>query len=211
MTTTMIAGVIFIVGLCIGVFVFLYMAYFRKSTTDTESCTADGEVATAPVKTGLAFEWKYVTLPLIIFIISIIIAAMYFFQLPDEVAYRFTSDGTAESWMGKITITAIMLGVQFVIISMVILIVKAIVGFGKAIEQSSPNFNPDRFMLLIGNIAALPQLVLAVVMFDIFSFNLIDKHVLSIWLIILILAISSAVILTAFFIKAFIQTRKANK
>jgi membrane-bound acyltransferase YfiQ involved in biofilm formation len=66
-------------------------------------------------------------------------------------------------------------------------------------------------MLLIGNIAALPQLVLAVIMFDIFSFNVVGEHVLSIWLIILILAISGAVILTAFFIKAFLQTRKSGK
>lgn len=210
MTTTIIAGVIFIVGLCIGVFIFLYMAYFKKSTADVQPCSADEEAAGAIVKTGLSFEWKYITLPLIIFIISIVIAAMFFFQLPDEVAYRFTSGGAAESWMGKIPITSILLGVQFVIIAMVIIIIKAIVGFGKAIEQTSPNFNPDRFMLLIGNIAALPQLVLAVVMFDIFSFNIIDKHVLSIWVIILVLAISSAVVLTAFFIKAFIRTRKIN-
>jgi uncharacterized membrane protein len=210
MTTTIISGVIFIVGLCIGVFIFLYMAYFRKNTTAVKQCSTDGAEVETPVKTGLTFEWKYITLPLIIFIISIVIAAMFFFQLPDQVAYRFTSGGAAESWMGKIPLMGILLGVQFVIIIMVIVIIKAIVGFGKAIEQTSPNFNPDRFMLLIGNIAALPQLVLAVIMFDIFSFNVIDKHVLSIWLIILILAISSAVVLTAFFIQAFIRTRKIN-
>ena len=209
MTTTIIAGVIFIVGLCIGIFIFLYMAYSKKSTTDTVSCGTDG-TDEAPVKTGLTFEWKYITLPMIIFIISIIIAAMFFFQLPDQVAYRFTSGGAAESWMGKIPLTGILLGVQFVMIVMVTIIIKAIVGFGKAIEQTSPNFHPDRFMLLIGNIAALPQLVLAVVMFDVFSFNIIDKHVLSIWAIILVLAISSAVVLTVFFIRAFIRTRKIN-
>jgi hypothetical protein len=135
---------------------------------------------------------------------------MFFFQLPDQVAYRFTSGGAAESWMGKIPLTGILLGVQFVMIVMVTIIIKAIVSFGKAIEQTSPNFHPDRFMLLIGNIAALPQLVLAVVMFDVFSFNIIDKHVLSIWAIILVLAISSAVVLTVFFIRAFIRTRKIN-
>ncbi|MDD4924435.1 MAG: DUF1648 domain-containing protein [Dehalococcoidales bacterium] len=211
MTTTIIAGVIFIVGLCAGVFIFLYLAYFKNNAAAGKTCAAKGAVVDTPVKKGLTFEWKYITLPLIIFFISFIMAAIFFFQLPDQVAYRFTADGNAESWMGKTAITAIMLGLQFVIIVMVILIVKAIVGFGQAIEQTSPNFNPDRFMLLIGNIAALPQLVLAVVMFDIFSFNVVDKHVLSIWLIILILAISGALILTAFFIKAFIQTHKANK
>lgn len=210
MTTTIIAGVIFIAGLCAGVFIFLYLAYFRNNAAG-KTAAADGTAGDTPVKKCLTFEWKYITLPLIIFFISFIMAAIFFFQLPDQVAYRFTALGAAESWMGKTAITAIMLGVQFVIIVMVILIVKAIVGFGQAIEQTSSNFNPDRFMLLIGNIAALPQLVLAVVMFDIFSFNVVDKHVLSIWLIILILAISGAVILTAFFIKAFIQTHKVNK
>ncbi len=210
MTTTIIAGVIFIAGLCAGVFIFLYLAYFRNNSVG-KTAAADGTAGDTSVKKCLTFEWKYITLPLIIFFISFIMAAIFFFQLPDQVAYRFTALGAAESWMGKTAITAIMLGVQFVIIVMVILIVKAIVGFGQAIEQTSSNFNPDRFMLLIGNIAALPQLVLAVVMFDIFSFNVVDKHVLSIWLIILILAISGAVILTAFFIKAFIQTHKVNK
>lgn len=210
MTTTIIAGVIFIAGLCAGVFIFLYLAYFKHNAAGEKASTADG-AAVDTAKKCLTFEWKYITLPLIIFFISFVIAAIFFFQLPDQVAYRFTAGGTAESWMGKTAITAIMLGLQLVIIVMVILIVKAIVGFGQAIEQTSPNFNPDRFMLLIGNIAALPQLVLAVVMFDIFSFNVVGEHVLSIWLIILILAISGAVILTAFFIKAFLQTRKADK
>ena len=203
MTTTIIAGIIFIAGLCLGIVAFLYLSYFKKNTGGAEANT--------PVKTGMEFEWKYVTLPMIIFITSIIIAAMFFFQLPDQIAYRFSSDGAAESWMGRVTVTAIMLGLQFVIIAMVLLIIKTIVGFAKTIEQSSPGFNPDRFMLVIGNIAALPQLVLAVIMFDIFSFNVVDKHVLSIWLLILIMAISGAVILSAFFVKAFISTRNMNK
>ena len=211
MITTIIAGVIFIAGLCTGVFIFLYLAYFKNNAASGKACTAGVTASETPVKTVLAFEWKYITLPLIIFFISFIMSAIFFFQLPDQVAYRFTADGVAESWMGKIAITAIMLGLQLFIIATVILIVKTIVGFAKAIEQSSPGFNPDRFMLLIGNIAALPQLVLAVIMFDIFSFNVVEKHVLSIWLIILILAISGAVILTAFFIKAFIGTRNVNK
>jgi uncharacterized membrane protein len=205
MTTTIIAGVIFIVGLCLGILVFLYLAYFKKNAE-----TADDTVNTT-VKTGLSFEWKYITLPMIIFITSIIIAAMFFFQLPDQIAYRFNSAGSAESWMGRVTVTAIMLGLQFVIITMVILVIKTIIGFAKTIEQSSSGFNPDRFMLLIGNIAALPQLVLAVIMFDIFSFNVVEKHVLSIWLLILIMAISGVIILSVFFIRAFISTRNINK
>jgi uncharacterized membrane protein len=208
MTTTIIAGVIFIAGLCLGIVVFLYLAYFKKNT---EASAAGGATAKVPVKTALEFEWKYVTLPVIIFITSIIIAAMFFFQLPDQIAYRFTSEGAAESWMGRISITAIMLGLQFVIIAMVVLVIRTIIGFAKTIEQSSPGFNPDRFMLLMGNIAALPQLVLAVIMFDIFSFNVVEKHVLSIWLLILIMAISGAVILSVFFIRAFINTRNMNK
>ncbi|MDD3677789.1 MAG: DUF1648 domain-containing protein [Dehalococcoidales bacterium] len=211
MTTTIIAGVIFVAGLCAGVFIFLYLAYFKNNSAGRKAYNADGTALDITQKKCLTFEWKYITLPLIIFFISFVIAAIFFFQLPDQVAYRFTAGGTAESWMGKTAITAIMLGLQLVIIVMVILIVKAIVGFGQAVGQTSPNFNPDRFMLLIGNIAALPQLVLAVIMFDIFSFNVVGEHVLSIWLIILILAISGAVILTAFFIKAFLQTRKSGK
>jgi uncharacterized membrane protein len=210
MTTTIIAGVIFIAGLCIGVFIFLYLAYFKKAPAG-KSCTADGIVVGTPAKTGMTFEWKYITLPLIIFFISVIIAAIFFPQLPEQVAYRFSSEGTAESWMSRIGITATMIGLQFFIIALVILVVRVIVNFGKAIEQTASNFNPDRFMLLIGNIAALPQLVLAIVMFDIFSFNITEKHVLSIWLIILILAIIGAIILTVFFINALANARRVKK
>ncbi|MFZ7134108.1 MAG: hypothetical protein ACOWWR_17325, partial [Eubacteriales bacterium] len=66
MTTTIIAGVIFIAGLCLGIFTFLYLAFFRKNT---EASAAGGETD-VPDKTGLAFEWKYVTLPMIIFVTS---------------------------------------------------------------------------------------------------------------------------------------------
>jgi uncharacterized membrane protein len=211
MTTTIIAGVIFIAGLCAGMFIFLYLAYFKKNADAGKSCTIEGAIVEAPVKTGLTFEWKYITLPLIIFFISVIIAAIFFPQLPNEVAYRFNSEGVAESWMSRMGITATMIGLQLFIIALVILVVRGIVNFGKAIEQTSSNFNPDRFMLLIGNIAALPQLVLAIVMFDIFSFNITEKHVLSIWLIILILAIIGAIILTVFFINALANARRVKK
>ncbi|MFA5629620.1 MAG: hypothetical protein WC958_05165 [Dehalococcoidales bacterium] len=203
MTTTIIAGVIFITGLCIGIVIFLYLGYSKQRNNKASTCQAD--------TAGLTFEWKYVSLPLTILFMSFVVIAIFFFQLPDQVAYRFNSDGSPENWIGRLNISAVMLGVQALIAVAIILVVRSVVNFGKTITKADTGLNLDRFMLLIGNIAALPQLVLAVVMFDIFSFNLVGEHVLSIWFIILTMAIVGVVILAVFFIKAFMHTTIKNK
>lgn len=100
-----------------------------------------------------------------------------------------------------------MIGLQLLIIVLVAFVVKTIINFGHSIEQTGMTLKPDNFMLMMGNIAALPQLVIAVVMFDIFSYNIVNEHVISIWLIILILAIIGGIILTVFFLKAFLSMR----
>ncbi|MDD4873510.1 MAG: DUF1648 domain-containing protein [Dehalococcoidales bacterium] len=164
-------------------------------------------VEEAPAKPVLSFQWNYIALPLATFIISIVTAVIFYFQLPDEVAYRFYSDGSPKSWLSREGIIFMLLGLQLSIIAIISLIIRGIINFGRLIEQTDSQLNPKKFMLVMGNIAALPQLVIAIVMLDIFSYNILERHVLSIWLFILIFVIIGSIILTIFFVNAFMRSR----
>lgn len=89
MTTTIIAGVIFIAGLFIGLFLLLYLTYFKKSVNTVKVGSEESE----PPKTGLTFRREYLILPFTILITSVIVATIFFPQLSDVVAYRFDSNG----------------------------------------------------------------------------------------------------------------------
>ncbi len=169
------------------------------------------DIEEPPAKPALTFRWNYIALPLIVLAISVITAAIFYFQLPDEIAYRFDANGDPKSWMSRAGITLLMLGLQLFVVVMITVFIQMTINFGRSIGQTSSQFNPRKLMLVMGNIAALPQLVLAIVMLDIFSYNILDRHVLSIWLFILIFAIIGGIILTVFFVNAFVRARNIKR
>ena len=158
----------------------------------------------------MSFKWSYIALPLAVFIISVILSAIFYFQLSGEVAYRFDSEGDPESWISRGTITLLTLGLQLFIIVIVSLIIRIIANYGRSIEQTSEQLDPHKFMLIMGNIAALPQLILTIVMFDIFSYNILERHLLSTWLLVLIFAIIGGIVLAVFFVRTFMRSRNTK-
>ena len=59
----------------------------------------------------------------------------------------------------------------------------------------------------MGNIIALPQIVLVFVMGDIFSYNVYEIHLMPIWLFALIVMVVGGVIMAIFFISAIRQAQ----
>ncbi|MBI4180566.1 MAG: DUF1648 domain-containing protein, partial [Chloroflexi bacterium] len=63
----------------------------------------------------LAFHWSYISLPLIILLLSIILTAYFYPRLSDEVAYRFKPDGSPDRWLSRSSIILWMLIPQLVL------------------------------------------------------------------------------------------------
>jgi hypothetical protein len=71
--------------------------------------------------------------------------------------------------------------------------------------------NPEALLKIIGNMVAMPQIILLLATLDIFLYNLNQVHLLPVWLMVLIVLGLGGIILSIFFIRAMIQAWKANR
>jgi hypothetical protein len=63
----------------------------------------------------------------------------------------------------------------------------------------------------MSNMIALPQIVLAFVMLDVFIYNVFNNHLMPIWLFVLIIMVLAGIILTFFFITTFRRSRSIKQ
>lgn len=168
---------------------------YRKTSTDKEIARE-----TAPVE-GLTYRWKYIILPLAVLLLSISLAAYFYRLLPAEVAFRFNADGLPENWLSRQAVTALMLGGQLSLVLLAGAITLGIVKLGPSLGQVD-KARVERVVLAMGNMVAPPQIVLAFVMVDIFSYNTYGIHLMPIWLFGLIVMALGGIVLALFFISA---------
>ena len=165
----------------------------------------------APVKT-LTFRWSYITLPVAILILSIILTAYFYHLLPAEVAYLFKFDGSPSRWLSREMIIAWLLIPQFVLTLLAGVFVWGITKLGTLFKQpGNTRIKSERVLLLMGNMVALPQIILSFAMLDIFSYNSYQIHLMPLWAFTLIVMGLGAIALGLFFIQAIRRAGGANK
>jgi uncharacterized membrane protein len=164
-------------------------------------------VAINPAKkeTKAPFRWTYVILPVALFLLSLILAASFYPFLSDEIAYHFQNDipdrtmsrGAFVGWM-------VLPQVFFTILSIVV--VRIVMLTSRYLPQRNsplPNILP-----LMGNIIALPQVVLIFAMLSFFLYNAYQIRLISIWIFTLIVMVAGLIILGVFFVRAIRQSRR---
>ena len=158
----------------------------------------------------LTFRWKYILLPLAILLLIVVLTAIFYPQLTDDVAYRFNLNGSPESWLSRQAILILALLPQFIFFIIAIAITWGITRAGRSIGQIASALKPERLLMLMGNIVALPQIIFGFVMLDIFIYNVYENHFMPLWLFALIIMIIGGIILAIFFIQAFKRSRSLN-
>ena len=182
--------VILLIGLGCGVALWLALRH-RQPTK---------EIITAET---LPFGWGYIILPLAILSLSIILTAYFYHQLSAEVAYHFKLDGSPDRWLSRGMITLWLLVPQFSLTLVAGAIVWGITKLGVLSRQSgSAWIKPERILSLMGNMIALPQIILCFAMLDIFSYNSYQMHIMPLWVFALIIMGLGGIILGIFFILA---------
>ena len=154
---------------------------------------------------ALPFHWSYIILPLAILCLSIILTAYFYRLLPVEVAYRFKPDGSPapDSWLSRGMITLWLLVPQFLLTLLAGAITWGITKLGILSRQSGSAWIKLKGMLsLMGNMIALPQIILCFAMLDIFSYNSYQLHIMPLWVFTLIIMGLGGIILGIFFILA---------
>jgi uncharacterized membrane protein len=154
----------------------------------------------------ISFSWPYIVLPVAIFLISVILAIYFYRLLPPEVAYHF-QDGSPDRWMNRSAIIAWLVIPQFLLV----FIGLAISGGTTILSRRSwqtENAQLRKVLLITGNMVALPQIILAFAMLDIFLYNAYQIHLIPVWVFALIIIVLGSIVLGIFFIQALRHSRK---
>ena len=134
------------------------------------------------------FRWSYITLPIAFLLLAIILAAYFYHLLPAEVATHFKLDGTPDKWLSRPMSMVWVLTPQFLLA----LLAGGIVwGVTKLIvlpkQAESAWIKPQRILSFMGNMIALPQLIVCFAMLNIFSYNSYQRHIMPMWIFLLII------------------------
>jgi hypothetical protein len=153
----------------------------------------------------LTFRWIYISLPVVVLLLSIILAACFYHLLPSEAAYHFKA-GSPDRWMNRGTLIAWMMIPQFVFA-----VLGVIISGGATILSTRFQLEEitqvNKILSIMGNMLALPQLILTFAMLDIFLYNAYRIHLIPIWVFALIIMVLGSIVLGVFFVKALRQFR----
>jgi hypothetical protein len=158
------------------------------------------------------FRWRYLSIPLVLLGLTVILTGIFFAGLPDELVWTFTGDGLPAKVSGRTSVIAWILGLQFVFTIGALLITRiTAAAFQKYVQSDSGALKPSMILSLMGNIPAVPQAVIFFTMLDIFSYNSYAIHLLPLWLNALIIMIAGGIIMGVFFFRGLLQLRKVDK
>jgi len=159
-------------------------------------------------KQTIPFRWTYIILPVAILLLSIILIGYFYRLLPVEVAYHF-KDGSPDRWMSRSTIIAWTLTPQFFFTLLAGAIVWGILKLSTHFQQTESSW-VGKILSLMGNMVALPQIILGFAMLDIFSYNSYQIHLMPLWVFALIVMGLGGIILGIFFIQAIRRVWRAT-
>ncbi len=194
-TIILILAVIFLIGL--GFAVAGWLVFRHRRLIKRQEPAPIREPATREI---LPFRGKYIILPLVILLLSIILVAYFYRLLPGEVAYHFEG-GLPDKWMSRGAIIAWMLAPQFFFTLLASVIVGVTLKLSTNFQQTASSW-VEKMLSLMGNMIALPQIILGFAMLDIFSYNAYQIRLIPLWVFALIAMGLGGIILGVLFIQA---------
>ena len=159
----------------------------------------------ATEKQGKTFRLTYILLPVTLFLFSIILVVVFYNKLPAEVVYRY-AEGVSVS---RGAIIAWLVIPQFILA----LIGIALSGVGSIITRKNDPADRARIMRILmamGNMVALPQLILLFALLHIFLYNAYEIRLIPLWIIIVIIMFIGSIILGMFFLQTLRQSRGSD-
>ncbi len=155
------------------------------------------------------FHWRYIALPAAILLLSLALTAYFYRLLPGEVAYHFR-DGLPDRWMSRGAITAWLLAPQFILTLMAGAIAWGIAMLSLYLRQA-PSPWMKRMLTFMGNMFALPQLILGFATLQIFSYNCYQIYFMPLGTFALMVMGLGAVILAVFFTLAIRKVQQSRQ
>jgi hypothetical protein len=138
--------------------------------------------------------------------IAVVLGAVFYVKLPAETAYRF-SRGVPVSWVNRGGFLAWALGLQLVFVVLSLAVSLLVTGTAGRMQLEETPLN-RRLFAIIGNVVALPQMIIAYAMLDIFLYNIYGRTLPPLWVFALLVMFAGGVVLAVLFAGAFMQSRK---
>jgi len=160
------------------------------------------------IKGGKYFRWSYIMLPVVLLLLAVILAAVFYNKLPSEVYYHFTGD-TPDREVSRTALMAWLLIPQFFLMFIGV----AISGIGSVISRRyelSDSNHIKRLLMAMGNMVALPQIILIFAMLDIFLYNAYYIRLIPLWIVIIVVLLLGTIVLGIFFFRIIRQFRVSN-
>ena len=161
--------------------------------------------STEPANQG-AFRWTYVVLPVSFFIAAAVLTAIFYTMLPDQVAYRFSGEEPTHV-AGRGGVIAWVIGLQFVFALIAFAITYIVTGASRRLEVEETDISRTLFTVM-GNLMALPQIILLFAMLDIFLYNAYQIKLIPIWVFAVVVLALGGFALGYYFVRAIRQTRR---
>ena len=151
----------------------------------------------------ISFRWRFIALPVVMLLLSLILTVFFYRLLPVEAAYHF-ENGAADRWMNRNALLAWLVVPQFFFALFAWAIARGGVFISRRFQPTDSRW-VERILLIMGNMVALPQMILGFAMLDIFSYNAYQIHLIPLWVFAVIVMGAGGVILGAFFFSALRQ------
>jgi len=160
----------------------------------------------------LSFRWSYIIAPLVILLLSLALAVYFYPLLPAELACHFEFDGTPDNWLSREATMLWMLLPQLVFVLLAWGVALGVTRFSRRFGQvKGGGVRAERVILFMGNLIALPQLLLCFAMVDIFSYNLYQTHLMPMWAFLLIILGLVTIALGVFLVYIFSKLRGGQR
>lgn len=161
---------------------------------------------------SIKFRWKLIAFPAVILAISVILCAVFYGQLPENVGWTFQDDGSPDRWTSKGSLVFWIIGLQIFFSLAAAGIIRGITSiYNRYTDSDSGPMNPGIMIGIMGNMLVVPQVIIFFAMIDVFSYNSYQTHFLPLWLNALIVLLTGGIILGIFFLRAGLQAWRVNK
>ncbi|MBM4447756.1 MAG: DUF1648 domain-containing protein [Chloroflexi bacterium] len=157
----------------------------------------------SPQSKMMPFRWRYIALPLVLLILSIGLIIYFYPRLPQDLAYHF-KDGLPDRWLNRGAVIAWLLAPQSLLTGLGAAVVLGVMKLENRVQLTADK-RAETMLLLMGNMVALPQLVLTFAMLTIFSYNAYGVYLMPLWILAVIVMGLGGIILGVLFFLALRQ------
>jgi hypothetical protein len=165
-------------------------------------------ISPAALEKPIRFRWAYIALPVALFFLTVILAGSFYPFLSSDVVYHFIGD-VPDRFLSRGGFIAWMIVPQLIFALIALAFVRLVMSLSRSFPAGT---SPLQDLLpIMGNMWAVPQLVIVFTMVSFFLYNAYQIIPISLWILIVIVLGIGAAILALLFVRAIRRARRRQK